>query len=131
MFITPALFSVDAWDSSGREQEYLIVKTRIQHLYPLYSILVSWCTGRQVDGSQSAMSYGLITTCRSINMTSSLLGFFLLNTRQLDRLCPNAINMSRAKRICVFEHSVMTNFNCACQAIQRGQGSGFLSEGSS
>ena len=35
------------------------------------------------------------------------------------------------KRICVFEHSVMSNFNCACPAIQRGQGSGFLSEGSS
>ena len=27
--------------------------------------------------------------------------------------------------------SVMTNFNCACPAIQRGQGYGFLSEGSS
>ena len=26
---------------------------------------------------------------------------------------------------------VMTNFNCACPAIQRSQGSGFLSEGSS
>ena len=39
--------------------------------------------------------------------------------------------MGRVKRICVFEHSVMTNFNCACPAIQRGQGSGFLSEGSS
>ena len=38
--------------------------------------------------------------------------------------------MSPVKRICVFEHSVMTNFNCACPAIQRGQGSGFLSEGS-
>ena len=35
------------------------------------------------------------------------------------------------KRICVFEHSVMTNFNCACPAVQRGQGSCFLSEGSS
>ena len=34
----------------------------------------------------------------------------------------------RVKRICVFEHSVMTNFNCQCPAIQRGQGSGFLSE---
>ena len=33
--------------------------------------------------------------------------------------------------ICVFEHSVMTNFNCACPAIQRDQGSGFLSDGSS
>ena len=39
--------------------------------------------------------------------------------------------MGRVKRICVFEHSVVTNFNCACPAIQRGQGSGFLSEGSS
>ena len=39
--------------------------------------------------------------------------------------------MSPAKRICVFEHSVITNFNCACPAIQRGQGSGFLSEGPS
>ena len=38
---------------------------------------------------------------------------------------------SRVKRICVFEHSVTTNFNCACLAIQRGQGTGFLSEGSS
>ena len=39
--------------------------------------------------------------------------------------------MSPVKRICVYEHSVITNFNCACPAIQRGQGSGFLSEGSS
>ena len=29
--------------------------------------------------------------------------------------------MSRVKRICVFEHSVMTNFNCACPAIQRAR----------
>ena len=41
------------------------------------------------------------------------------------------LHLSPVKRICVFEHSVMTNFNCACPAIQRGQGSGFLSEGSS
>ena len=40
-------------------------------------------------------------------------------------------NLSPVKRICVFEHSVMTNFNCACPVIQRSQGSGFLSEGSS
>ena len=38
--------------------------------------------------------------------------------------------MSPVKWICVFEHSVMTRFNCACPAIQRCQGSGFLSEGS-
>ena len=43
----------------------------------------------------------------------------------------NYVDMSPAKRICVFEHRVMTNFNCACPDIQRGQGSGFLSEGSS
>ena len=40
-------------------------------------------------------------------------------------------HLGRVKRICVFEHSVMTNFNCACPAIQRGQGPGFLSEDSS
>ena len=40
-------------------------------------------------------------------------------------------DMSLVKRICVFEHSVTTNFNCACPDIQRGQGSGFLSECSS
>ena len=33
----------------------------------------------------------------------------------------DAVNkMGPVKRICVFEHSVMTNFNCACPAIQRG-----------
>ena len=59
-----------------------------------------------------------------------------------DKLYENMINsgpvarqdrnkLGRAKRICVFEHSVMTNFNCACPTIQRGQGSSFLSEGSS
>ena len=40
-------------------------------------------------------------------------------------------HVSLVKRICAFGHSVMTNFNCACPVIQRGQGSGFLSEGSS
>ena len=40
-------------------------------------------------------------------------------------------HLSPVKRICVFEHSVMTNFNCAFPAIQKGQGSGFLFEGSS
>ena len=42
----------------------------------------------------------------------------------------NQNHLDRVKQICVFEHSVMTNFNCACPAVQRGQGSGFLSEGS-
>ena len=43
----------------------------------------------------------------------------------------HTLNMGHVKRICVFEHSVMKNFNCACPAIQRGQGFGYLSEGSS
>ena len=47
------------------------------------------------------------------------------------RMQDSVYHMSPVKRICVFEHSVITNFNCACPAIQRGQGSGFLSEGSS
>ena len=36
-----------------------------------------------------------------------------------------AFHMSRVKRICVFEHSIMTNFNCACPAIQWGRGLAF------
>ena len=47
------------------------------------------------------------------------------------RPCCQILYLSPVKRICVFEHSVTTSFNCACPAIQRGQGSGFLSEGSS
>ena len=47
------------------------------------------------------------------------------------KLSPCKNDMSPVKRICVFEHSVITNFSCACSAIQRGQGSDFLSEGSS
>ena len=46
-------------------------------------------------------------------------------------ICRANLQMSPVKQICVFEHSVMKNFNCACPAIQRGLGSGFLSEGSS
>ena len=51
-------------------------------------------------------------------------GMVILNIHRL-------LTNSPVKRIYVFEHSVITNFNCACPAIQRGQGSGFLSEGSS
>ena len=70
--------------------------------------------------------------------TNSLGGAqFLLNWRKrsYEFYCIITANdchkMSPVKRICVFEHSVMTNFNCACLDIQRGQGSGFLSDGSS
>ena len=59
-------------------------------------------------------------------------GVYTINiTKIFEILFILIIHMSSVKRIFVFEHSVMTNFNCACPAIQRGQGSGFLSEGSS
>ena len=53
------------------------------------------------------------------------------NHCNLDQWLLLVYHLGPVKRICVFEHSVMTNFNCAYPAIQRGQGSGFLSEGSS
>ena len=31
------------------------------------------------------------------------------------------LQLGRIKQICVFEHSVMTNFNCACPAIQKAR----------
>ena len=46
-------------------------------------------------------------------------------------LLVDAFNWATAQPICVFEHSVMTSFNCACPDIQRSQGSGFLLEASS
>ena len=55
----------------------------------------------------------------------------IATTEMFTVLFRNNSKLSPVKRICVFEHSVMTNFNSACPAIQRGQGSGFLSEGSS
>ena len=58
---------------------------------------------------------------------------FLLRSLENDPLIitGNPPYLSPVKQICVFEHSVMTNFNFTCPAIQRDQGSGFLSEGSS
>ena len=70
--------------------------------------------------------FGLGGSC--INIYGKCLG--LLWHQFQHKLCCICY-LSPVKRICVFEHSVMTNFNCACPAIQRGQGSGFLSEGSS
>ena len=57
--------------------------------------------------------------------------FFFLQLNSLTGVLYHDHHMSPVKRICVFEHSILTNFNCACPAIQRGQGPGFLSEGSS
>ena len=62
--------------------------------------------------------------------TNSLDAAQMKHISQMVISLPVRLHLSRVKRICVFEHSVMTNFNCACPAIQRGQGSGFLSEGS-
>ena len=58
--------------------------------------------------------------------------YFMLQCCLVDQYCePLCMAVQSVLIICVFEHSVITNFNCACPAIQRGQGSGFLSEGSS
>ena len=68
--------------------------------------------------------------CMVINTTKTKV--MLITYEELSLILDNVdLNMGPVKRICVFEHSVMTNFNCACPAIQSGQGSGFLSEGSS
>ena len=64
------------------------------------------------------------------NMKKLSINLFSTNGR-FESLLICSSYLWHVKRICVFEHSVMTNFNCACPAIQRGQGSGFLFEGSS
>ena len=84
----------------------------------------AWRTGHYVGFV--VLRLILILSCRNFDVTlhDSHLMYLLFKGDFLYLLSP-------VKRICVFEHSVMTNFNCACPAIQRGQGSGFLSEGSS
>ena len=77
---------------------------------------------------------GLLEDTNSLDGAQLTTVFFSKHMKIRDKSdCPYAAadHMSPVKRICVFEHSVMTHFNCACPAIQRGQGSGFLSEGSS
>ena len=75
--------------------------------------------------------------CSTDKLSISILVFLvpkLVHCHYRDKITSHLVNKSelgRVKRICVFEHSVMTNFNCACPAIQRDQGSGFLVEGSS
>ena len=66
-----------------------------------------------------------------IYLSSFMLNLWNIWENNDDKQQIKSYDMGRVKRICVFEHSVMTNFNCACPVIQRGQGSGFLSEGSS
>ena len=68
-----------------------------------------------------------------LGLTAAFVYTFVLWSVLCEMSCNyyNNKHLSPVKRICVFEHSDITNFNCACPAIQRGQGSGFLSEGSS
>ena len=82
------------------------------------------------DVSQTVLQLNFQKTKLSQETAYGLTG---MPTIMLSDSCPMFVkyHMSPLKRICVFDHSVMTNFNCACPAIQRGQGSGFLSEGSS
>ena len=91
--------------------------------------------------------YDFVTDINLMNLCVLICGFPYLQTIALKKepnpiyalfILPFLLNinlviqyLSPVKRICVFEHSVTTSFNCACPAIQRGQGSGFLSEGSS
>ena len=54
---------------------------------------------------------------------------FIFETTQNELIDAKGPEHEPRQANCVFEHSVMTNFNCACPVIQRGQGCGFLSEG--
>ena len=117
-----------AWASAQSDQSSLSVWRK------LGSLATHWAhredsdqTGRTVILLVSSWGgSNLIVTC-SWSQINNLTGQ-PHRTIILDCTCDQ---MSPVRRICVFEHSVMTNFNCACPAIQRGQGSGFLCEASS
>ena len=87
-----------------------------------------------VDPDETAVWSGRCTVCHSICISwthYSVIEPHCSECRVTTAIFQVSEYLSPVKRICVFEHSVMTNFNCTCPAIQRGQGSGFLSEGSS
>ena len=105
-----------------------IVISKTVHRHAI-SIYVQWSNGIvAVPG----FSFNL---CLELTKVITLIQREIISVGRTFKLLPFVTeekdHMSPVKRICVFEHSVMTNFNCACPAIQRGQGSGFLSEGSS
>ena len=87
-------------------------------------------TDSRTDSSFSMIHFTICTWTRSRN-SSIFVWYWCWNCQVQTLSCMSVYHMSPVKRICVFEHSVTTSFNCACPAIQRGQGSGFLSEGSS
>ena len=112
----PSLLAYTSSESRGTFRQ----KTR--SLAPLngWAYAVKVCHDGMLDDTNSLDGAHFITD----------LGRFLTKLRVVGGN-KNKNKMSPAKRICVFEHSVMTNFNCACPAIQRGQGADFLSEDSS
>ena len=102
---------------------------------------LKWSPMRCVAGSFQAISE-LVSPCnwgaileapahRDLLSNDNPNYLFVFHSSLTRLISGQEINMGRVKQICVFEHSVMINFNCAWPAIQRGQGSGFLSEGSS
>ena len=108
----PSLLAYTSSESKGTFRQ----KTR--SLAPLngWECAVKICHDGMLEDTNSLDGAQLLSSITSIKKLNTLSYFLYL---------------SPDKRICVFEHSVMTNFNCACPAIQGGQGSGFLSEGPS
>ena len=101
----------------------------------LRSLAIYWAHSKDSDQTGRMPRLIWVFTGRTvILLVLSYRGSYIVGTHYnhlADAILMSTNNMSPVKRICVFEHSVMTNFNSACPAIQRGQGSGFLSEGSS
>ena len=122
------LFLILSFPKAGHAQLKFVMtecsKTQIRLARPMYLFKypIVYSLSRKFGCKNKRFSMSL-RGCSSLNVKISVIGFGEVN---------NIVShLGRAKRICVFEHSIMTNFNCACPAIQRGQGSGFLSEGSS
>ena len=106
-------------------------------IWKTYSWLICFAPNELIKATITTLKH----KCQTLKCVCRSLCFELaiqFKTKKQDVCCNNLSvvktlfhYLGRVKRICVFEHSVMTNFNCACPAIQRSQGSGFLSEGSS
>ena len=87
--------------------------------------------GEKTKGKREGGGRGETRKAPLVPLSEICLSIALLEEDYKVHVNDMASHLSPVKRICVFEHSVMTNFNCACPAIQKGQGSDFLSEGSS
>ena len=100
--------------------------------YPLSANRILWSDWADAQADLSLRwSHSHVVGFVILRLTSRLQNMTKKHRKQGRGMRELQNNMSPVKRICVFEHSVMTNFNCACPAIQRGQGSGFPSKGSS